>query len=78
MLLVLTDVMRSGSAILGMSYLLLFGLGSIGGMLVMSSLIGLPFALSSRLPRILPDVLQLTAASASIVFGFIYGWGIIS
>jgi len=77
-LLVLTEVMRTGSAILGFSYLLIFGIGSIGGMLIMSSLIGLPFALSSRLSQRLPETLQLTAATASVVFGFIYGWGIIS
>jgi ABC-type nickel/cobalt efflux system permease component RcnA len=77
-LLVLTEVMRNGSAILGLSYLLIFGIGSIGGMLIMSSLIGLPFALSSRLSRRLPEILQVTAATASVVFGVIYGWGIIS
>jgi len=77
-LLVLTEVMRNGSPVVGLSYLLIFGIGSIGGMLIMSSLIGLPFALSSRLPRRLPELLQLTAATASVVFGLLYGWRIIS
>ena len=77
-LLVLTEVMRNGSPVLGLSYLLIFGIGSIGGMLIMSSLIGLPFAFSSRLPARLPDVLQFSAAAASVVFGFYYGWQIIS
>jgi sulfite exporter TauE/SafE len=77
-LLVLTEVMRNGSPVLGLSYLLIFGTGSIAGMLIMSSLIGLPFVLSSRFPRLLPEVLRLTAAIASVVFGIYYGWQIIS
>jgi len=77
-LLVLTEVMRDGSPLLGLSYLLIFGIGSIGGMLIMSSLIGLPFALGSRFPTSLPDVLQFSAAAASVVFGFYYAWQIIS
>jgi sulfite exporter TauE/SafE len=77
-LLVLTEVMRNGSPLLGLSYLLIFGAGSIGGMLIMSSLIGLPFALSPRLPHRLPGVLQFSAAASSVVFGFYYGWQIIS
>jgi len=77
-LLVLTEVMRNGSPILGLSYLLIFGLGSIGGMLIMSSLIGLPFALGSRFPRFLPELLKVSAAASSVVFGFYYGWQIIS
>src|SRR5687768_1475453 len=44
-LLVLTQIK---SAWLGMLYLAVFGAGSIVGMLLMSGLIGLPFALSSR------------------------------
>lgn len=77
-LLVLTEVMRSGSSVLGFSYLLIFGIGSIGGMLIMSSLIGLPFALSTRFPRFLPELLQFSAAASSVIFGFYYGWQIIS
>ena len=77
-LLVLTEVMRNGSAILGLSYLLIFGIGSIGGMLIMSSLIGLPFVFRTILPRQLPEALQFFAGAASVVFGFYYGWQIIS
>ena len=77
-LLVLTELMRNGSPVLGLSYILIFGIGSIAGMLIMSSLIGLPFALSSRLPTRLPELLQFSAATASVVFGFYYGWQIIS
>jgi len=77
-LLVLTEIMRKGSPVAGLSYLLIFGIGSIGGMLIMSSLIGIPFALTSRLPARLPDVLQFSAAGSSVVFGLYYGWQIIS
>jgi ABC-type nickel/cobalt efflux system permease component RcnA len=77
-ILVLTEIMRNGSPALGLSYLLIFGAGSIGGMMIMSSLIGFPFAFSSRLSRRLPEVLQFSAAVFSVVFGLYYGWQIIS
>jgi sulfite exporter TauE/SafE len=77
-LLVLTEAMRNGSPVLGLAYLLVFGIGSTGGMLMMSSLIGIPFALSSRLPTRLPGVLPFSAAASSVVFRFYYGWQIIS
>jgi len=77
-LLVLTEVIRNGSPVLGLSYLLIFGIGSTSGMLIMSSLIGIPFALSSRWPNRLSGVLQFSAATSSVLFGFYYGWQIIS
>ena len=77
-LLVLTEVMQRGSVLLGLTYMLIFGIGSLGGMTIMSGLIGLPFTLSFRFSRQLPQVLQLTAAIASVVFGIVYGMGIIS
>ena len=77
-LLVLTEVMRNGSRVLGLSYLLVFGIGSIGGMLIMSSLIGIPFVLGSRFLRRAPELLQFSAAVASVAFGIYYGWQIIS
>jgi ABC-type nickel/cobalt efflux system permease component RcnA len=77
-LLVLTEVIRNGSPVLGLSYLLIFGIGSICGMLMMSSLIGLPFALSSSAPNRLSGVLQFSAATSSVVFGVYYGWQIVS
>jgi ABC-type nickel/cobalt efflux system permease component RcnA len=76
-LLVLTDVMRTGTAVLGLAYLLVFGVGSIGGMLVMSCLIGLPFHLSRRFSERAPAMLRLTAGAASTVFGFVYAWNIL-
>ena len=73
-LLVLTAVMRNGSAWLGLVYLLTFGIGSIGGMLIMSCMIGLPFALSFKFSERLPFALQILAATASLVFGVSYAW----
>ena len=70
--------MRNRSVLLGLSYMMIFGIGSISGMLIMSSLIGFPFAFSSRLSRRLPEVLQFSAAVFSVVFGLYYGWQIIS
>lgn len=76
-LLVLTQI---ESVWLGLLYLAIFGLGSIVGMLVMSGLIGLPFALSSRNLSGLHHRLQAVVAGLSIAFGLWYAYqtGIVS
>ncbi len=73
-LFVLTDVLRVGSRLLGFAYLLLFGVGSIGGMLLMSTLIGLPFALTARRFRRIDTPVRLLAGAASVLFGLYYAW----
>jgi ABC-type nickel/cobalt efflux system permease component RcnA len=70
-LLVLTQV---ESAWLGLLYLAIFGVGSIVGMLLMSGLIGLPFALTSRNLYGLHHRLQAAAAGLSIAFGVWYAY----
>ncbi|MCM3870414.1 MAG: sulfite exporter TauE/SafE family protein [Pyrinomonadaceae bacterium] len=71
-LLVLTQIESFG---LGLLYLMVFGIGSVFGMLLMSSLVGLPFALSAgRLPR-LSHGLQLIAGVLSVAFGLWYAFG---
>jgi ABC-type nickel/cobalt efflux system permease component RcnA len=70
-LLVLTQIR---SAALGMLYLAVFGLGSVVGMLLMSGLIGLPFALTSRRLSGMHHYLQTAAAGLSIVFGLWYAY----
>ncbi len=70
-LLVLTQI---ESAWLGLLYLAIFGVGSIVGMLLMSGLIGLPFALSSRNLSGLHHRLQTAAAGLSIAFGLWYAY----
>jgi len=77
-LLVLTEVMRNGRAAMGLAYLLVFGIGSTGGMLIMSCVIGLPFVFGTKLSSSLPRLLQLSTASASVAFGVFYAWKIVS
>ena len=70
-LLVLTQV---ESAALGLLYLAVFGLGSIFGMLLMSGLIGLPFALSARRVSGVSYGLQTAAGALSVAFGLWYAY----
>lgn len=70
-LLVLTQI---SSAWVGLLYVLTFGLGSIVGMLLMSGLIGLPFALTSRKLTQAHRGLQTVAAILSICFGIWYAY----
>lgn len=70
-LLVLTQI---NSALLGMVYLAVFGLGSIIGMLLMSGLIGLPFAFSARKVTGLSYGLQTLAGLLSVAFGLWYAY----
>jgi ABC-type nickel/cobalt efflux system permease component RcnA len=71
-LLVLTQI---HSALLGLIYLAVFGVGSILGMLLMSGLVGLPFVLSSRNVSGVHYQLQMLAGLLSVVFGFWYAYG---
>jgi ABC-type nickel/cobalt efflux system permease component RcnA len=71
MLLVLTQI---SSPLLGFLYVATFGIGSIVGMLLMSGLIGLPFAFSSRKLTHLHQGLQTVAAVFSICFGIWYAY----
>ena len=70
-LLVLTQI---SSAWVGLLYVLTFGFGSIAGMLLMSGLIGLPFALTSRKLTNAHQGLQTLAAILSICFGIWYAY----
>lgn len=73
-LFVLAEVMRGGSKLLGFAYLLIFGAGSIGGMLLMSTLVGLPFVLTARRFRRIDTPVRLLAGAASVIFGLYYAW----
>jgi len=70
-LLVLTQI---SSSWIGFLYVATFGLGSIAGMLLMSGLIGLPFAFSSKKLTHLHQRLQTLAAVFSICFGIWYAY----
>ncbi len=73
-LLVLTEVLRNGSRALGLAYLLIFGVGSVGGMMLMSALISLPFVFTaSRFARVDAPVRLLTGF-VSVAFGLYYAW----
>ena len=58
----------------GLFFLLIFGLGSILSMLVMSGLIGLPFRLTTGLSHRLNLWVQGVAGAISIVFGLFIMW----
>ncbi|MBI1997897.1 MAG: sulfite exporter TauE/SafE family protein [Deltaproteobacteria bacterium] len=73
MLLVLTAI---PSPLAGLAYILIFGFGSVGGMLVLSSLIGLPFVLTAQRFSHLNRWIRVTAALASVAFGLYLGWEI--
>src|SRR6185503_12346099 len=70
-LLVLTQIQ---SAWVGFFYLAVFGLGSILGMILMSGLIGLPFALTAKNVGRVHRQLQTAAAVLSIAFGLWYAY----
>lgn len=70
-ILVLTQI---SSTWIGFVYLATFGLGSIVGMVLMSGLIGIPFALTSRHLTYAHHHLQTVAAVLSICFGAWYAY----
>jgi ABC-type nickel/cobalt efflux system permease component RcnA len=70
-LLVLTQI---SSPWTGFLYVATFGFGSILGMLLMSGMIGLPFALASRKLTNLNQGIQTVAAVLSICFGIWYAY----
>ena len=67
-LLVLTTMPSPTAAVL---YILVFGIGSTAGMLVLSGLIGVPFALTTSGSRTLTTALQLVVGTASILVGLL-------
>lgn len=71
MLLVLTT---NPSPLAGLFYILIFGLGSIGGMLVMSSLISLPFVLTANKLVFINEGIKVLAGVSSVAFGIFLGW----
>jgi ABC-type nickel/cobalt efflux system permease component RcnA len=73
MLLVLTTI---PSPLAGLAYIVIFGFGSVGGMLIVSSLIGLPFILTAQRFDSLNRWIRVGAAVASMAFGLYLGWEI--
>ena len=73
-LLVLTEVVRGGSRLLGLAYLFVFGVGSIGGMMLMSVLLSLPLVFTTRRFDRVEAPMRFVVALSSIGFGFYYAW----
>ncbi|MBI3951754.1 MAG: hypothetical protein HY314_15000 [Acidobacteria bacterium] len=73
MLLALTTI---PSPLLGLAYIGIFGVGSIGGMLVMSSMIGLPFVWTARRFSRINQGIKVTAGVFSAAFGLFLAWQI--
>jgi ABC-type nickel/cobalt efflux system permease component RcnA len=72
MLVVLATIPSRALALL---YIAIFGIGSVGGMFLMSALIGLPFALTSRHERI-NAIVRTSAGILSLCFGLFYAYQI--
>ena len=71
MILVLATI---PSAVAGLAYVAVFGLGSTGGMLLMSSLISLPFVWTAGRARLLTQGLQMLVGLGSMGFGAFLAW----
>ncbi len=71
MILVLATI---PSALAGLIYIAVFGLGSVGGMLIMSSLISLPFILTRQRFNVLSQGLQVAVGLFSLGFGLFLSW----
>jgi len=72
MLLVLAAI---PSRMLGLLYIGIFGLGSVGGMFLMSALLGLPFSFTAKYER-LNAVVRTTAGVISVGFGLFLAYRI--
>jgi ABC-type nickel/cobalt efflux system permease component RcnA len=73
MLLVLSTI---PSPWLGVLYILVFGVGSIGGMLAMSAAISLPLVFTAQRFHRANALLRLTAGLASVTLGLVLMWEI--
>ena len=72
--LTLLVLMQIASPLVGVLYLLVFGAGSIVGMLLMSGLVGLPFILTAGKLDRFHYGLQAIAGALSICFGLWYAY----
>ena len=71
MILVLATI---PSALAGLIYIAVFGLGSVGGMLIMSSVISLPFIFTRQRFKVLSEGLQVAVGLFSLSFGLFLEW----
>jgi len=61
---------------IGVAYITVFGIGSIGGMWVMSMLISLPFLFTEGRFQQANNIVRAVAGIASIAVGAFMGWDI--
>ncbi len=73
MLLVLTTI---PSRVVGLVYIGIFGIGSMAGMLLMSTLISIPFVVSANMSARLNLIIRGAAGLLSLWFGLVLGWQI--
>ena len=66
MLLIIPTI---NSSLVGMLYIIIFGIGSIGGMMIMSFLVGLPFHFTAKNFNLFNRSLQTIAGIVSVVLG---------
>jgi len=72
MLIVLATI---SSRILALLYIGIFGIGSVGGMFLMSALIGIPFSVTAKHERI-NGIIRTAAGVISLTFGIFLGYQI--
>ena len=73
MLIVLTTI---PSRALALSYVVIFGLGSVGGMFLMSTVVGLPFIFTANKSAVLNKLVRGIAGTVSVAFGIFLAWQI--
>ena len=64
------------SPLAGLAYIVIFGLGSVGGMLLLSGIISLPFILTAQRFSAVNRWIRVIAGFASVGFGLLLGWEI--
>jgi high-affinity nickel-transport protein len=73
MLLVLSTIESPAG---GLLYIIIFGLGSVGGMLLLSGIISLPFILTAQRFTVMNRSIRIIAGVTSVAFGLFLGWEI--
>lgn len=73
MLLVLSTIEAPLAAL---AYIVIFGLGSVGGMLLLSGIISIPFVLTAQRFTAMNRSIRVVAGLASVVFGILLAWEI--
>lgn len=74
MLLVLTQL---PSLALGLLYIAVFGIGSVGGMLLMSAMISIPFMATAKRFASINKAIRLAAGLFSLGFGLMLAWELV-